>query len=108
MTMTDAFHPKFEDMVRNFTLTTGTADFELSDPVNGFADLRTAILPGEQFYYACIGVDDPREREVGRGTMAEGGTVIRDPVGGAQRTHFSLGAKVIGIVSHSRHPWPDK
>ena len=96
--MADAFQPKFVDLVRNATTTTGTADFVLGPAPSGFTGFADAVQPGERFYYSAIGVDKPAEREVGRGTMQADGTIRREPVSGAT-TDFSSGTKLVSLIA---------
>lgn len=96
--MADPFIPKFVDLVRNYTTTTGTGDFTLGPAVNGFTGLAGALTPGDRFYYSCIGVDKPAEREVGRGTLTADGKVVREPITGP-KTNFSTGNKAIALVA---------
>ncbi len=96
--MADVFQPKFVDLVRNSTTTTGTDDFVLGPAVNGFSSFTDACEPGDQFYYAAIGVDKAGEREVGRGTLLAGGVIGRDPVSGS-RTNFTSGSTSIALVA---------
>src|SRR5690349_5941189 len=96
--MADAFSPRFVDLVRNTTTTVGTGNFVLGAAVSGFTGFAAAIKPGESFYYSCIGVDRPNEREVGRGTMQANGTIARQAVSGAL-TNFSSGPKTIALIA---------
>src|SRR5689334_2762925 len=96
--MADVFQPKFVDLVRNLTTTTGTADFLLGPPVNGFTSLLAECQVGDSFYYSAIGIDRPGEREVGRGTLLAGGVIRRDPTAGT-KTNFSAGTKVVAIIA---------
>lgn len=96
--MADLFNPRFVDLVRNYTTTTGTGDFTLGPAVNGFTGLAGALSPGDRFYYSCIGVDKPAEREVGRGTLTSTGKVVREPISGS-KTSFSSGNKSIALVA---------
>jgi hypothetical protein len=47
--MADGFQPKFADLVRNFTTTTGLDDFVLGPAVNGFASFADACAIGDSF-----------------------------------------------------------
>lgn len=96
--MADPFNPKFVDLVRNYTTTIGTGSFTLSTAVNGFAGIATALSAGDQFYYSCIGVDKPAEREVGRGTLTASGEVSRAPINGTL-TDFTKGSKAIALIA---------
>src|SRR5689334_3592853 len=96
--MAELFQPKFVDLVRNNTTTTGTADFVVGAATMGFTSFTAACAVGDQFYYSAIGIDKPTEREVGRGTMLAGGVIQRDPIGGV-RTSFSNGAKSIALIA---------
>lgn len=96
--MADGFSPRFVDLVRNTTTTVGTGNFVLGSAVSGFTSFATAIKPGESFYYSCIGVDRPTEREVGRGTMQSNGTIARQAISGT-KTNFSSGAKTIALIA---------
>ena len=96
--MADPFQPKFVDLVRNTTTTTGTSDFVLGPAVNGYSSFADACAVGDQFYYAAIGVDKAGEREVGRGTLLAGGVIARDPVGGT-KTNFTGATTSIALVA---------
>jgi hypothetical protein len=96
--MADPFQPKFVDLVRNTTTTKGTGDFVLGPAVNGFSSFVDVCQPGDQFYYAAIGVDKAAEREVGRGTLLAGGIVSRQPAGGV-KTDFTGTTTSIALVA---------
>src|SRR5690242_5468129 len=92
------FQPRFVDLVRNYTTTTGTSDFALGAAVNGYSDFAVACQVGDSFYYSALGVDNPGETEVGRGTLLPGGKIARDPVGGT-KTNFSSGTKSVALIA---------
>ena len=92
------FTPKFVDLVRNVTTVQGSGPAALGAAVPGYAGFAETIALGEQFYYCIQGVDKPAEREVGRGTMQAGGTILRDPIGSAA-TNFTGGTKTIALVA---------
>jgi hypothetical protein len=92
------FQPKFVDLVRNVSTTTGIGDFQLGPAISGFNSFLTACQIGDSFYYSAIGLDRPSEREVGRGTLLAGGAISRDPIGGA-KTNFSNGSKSIALIA---------
>lgn len=96
--MADPFQPKFVDLVRNFTTTTGTGNIVLGAAVTGFRSLTGAVAAGDRFYYCVMGVDRPAEREVGRGTLMANGTVAREPLG-EPATSFTSGTKTIALVA---------
>jgi hypothetical protein len=96
--MADAFQPKFVDLVRNISTTTGTGNFILGPAVAGYNSFTSACAIGDGFYYSAIGLDRPSEREVGRGTLLAGGAISRDPIGGV-RTNFSNGTKSIALIA---------
>lgn len=96
--MPQTFTPKFVDLVRNVTTVQGSGPAALGAAMPGYTGLAEAVAPGEQFYYCIQGVDKPAEREVGRGTMQAGGTVLREPIGGAA-TSFTGGTKTIALVA---------
>ena len=96
--MAEAFTPRFVDLVRNTTSTTGTGNFVLGPAVAGFTSFATAIQPGESFYYSCAGVDKADECEVGRGTLQADGTISREPIGGSL-TSFTGGTKTVALVA---------
>ena len=104
--MADAFTPRFVDLVRNITTTSGTGNFALGSPVSGFSSFADAIRSGETFYYSVIGVDRPTEREVGRGTMMPNGTIKREPLAGETLTDFTAGTKTIALVAAAE--WYEK
>jgi hypothetical protein len=92
-----AFTPTFIDLVRNYTSTTGTADFVLGAAVSGYSSFAEAVPAGASFYYSATGIDKPTEFEVGRGTMQADGTIAREPIGAA--TDFSNGYKAVALVA---------
>lgn len=96
--MASAFTPKFADLVRNYTSTDGTADFDIGPPVNGFTSFKDAVQVGDRFYYSAAGIDFPGETEVGRGTLVAGGLIAREPLRGP-KTKFSTGLKSIALVA---------
>ena len=59
------FQPRFVDLVRNYTTTTGTANFVVGVAVNGFSSFSSALQPGDSFYYSALGIDKPLEQRVG-------------------------------------------
>jgi hypothetical protein len=93
-----SFTPKFVDLVRNTTTTTGTGNFLLGPAVNGFTGFSQALQTGDSFYYSCLGVDKPAEREVGRGTLLAGGAISREPISGT-KTNFTSGTKTIALIA---------
>ena len=95
--MPSSFRPKFADLVRNFTSTSGTGNIVLGAAVAGHSSLAASVAVGEQFFYCMQGIDRPAEREVGRGTMAANGTIVRAPIGAAP-TNFGGGIKTIALV----------
>ena len=92
------FTPKFVDLVRNFTTTTGTGDFVLGAAVTGYAGFASALQAGDSFYYSAIGVEKPAEREVGRGTLLATGRISREPISGS-KTSFTSGTKTISLIA---------
>lgn len=92
------FAPKFIDLVRNYTTTNGTNDFDLGPAVNGFASFADVCAAGDTFYYSATGIDNPSEYEVGRGTFQSNGKISRDPISGT-KTDFSSGNKSIALVA---------
>ena len=47
-----SFTPKFVDLVRNTTTTTGTGNFALGPAVNGFTGFSQALETGDSLYYS--------------------------------------------------------
>lgn len=92
------FAPKFIDLVRNYTTTNGTSDFDLGPAVNGFASFTDVCVAGDTFYYSATGIDNPSEYEVGRGTLDTNGKIIRDPINGT-KTAFSNGTKSLSLIT---------
>lgn len=92
------FQPRFVDLVRNYTTTTGTGNFVLGAAVNGFSSFGSALQVGDSFYYSALGIDKPLEREVGRGTLQGDGTISRDPISGIT-TNFSSGIKSLSLIA---------
>jgi hypothetical protein len=92
------FEPRFVDLVRNLSTTSGTGNFVLGAAVSGFTSFVPAIVAGESFYYSAIGIDKPAEREIGRGTMQSNGTISREPISGSL-TNFTAGAKSIALIA---------
>jgi hypothetical protein len=96
--MADPFQPKFVDLVRNTTTTTGANDFVLGPAAIGYTGFTAACQVGDSFYYSAISIDKPQEREVGRGTLLAGGIISRDPVSGT-KTNFTSGTKSIALIA---------
>jgi len=96
--MADSFQPKFVDLVRNFTFTSGTGNLALGEAVPGFTGITEALQPGDRFYYSVAGLEKTSETEVGRGTLLSDGSVRREAIGGAL-TNFSQGRKSIALVA---------
>lgn len=96
--MAESFVPRFKDLVRCYTSTVGTGDFALGPSLSGFSSFAEKLQPGDQFYYSCIGIDKPAEREVGRGTLVNATTIARQPTGGGA-TSFTKGNKTIALVA---------
>ena len=96
--MADPFKPKFVDLVRTFTTTTGTGAIVPGAAVAGFASFANALVAGDIFYYCIQGIDKPAEREVGRGTLLANGTITRAPISGTA-TNFTTGNKTIALVA---------
>ena len=92
------FTPKFVDMVRNLTGSTGTGAISIGSTPSGYTGLSAALLTGDQFYYCIQGVEKPSEREVGRGTMLANGTIAREAISGGL-TNFTPGTKTIALVT---------
>lgn len=92
------FTPKFVDLVRNFTASTGTGPVAPGAAVSGYTGIAAALSPGDQFYYCLQSVDKPQEREVGRGTLLADGKIAREPISGAL-TSFTGGTKTIALVA---------
>ena len=92
------FQPRFVDLVRNYTTTTGTGDFVLAAAANGYSSFASALEVGDQFYYSAIGIDRPLEREVGRGTLTANGTIARQSVTGTN-TPFTAGLKSLSLIA---------
>jgi len=96
--MADSFQPRFIDLVRNYTATTGTGNFVLGAPVTGYQSFDSAIKPGQSFYYSAMGIERPDQVEVGRGTMQADGTISRDPLNGTL-TAFTDGNKSLALIA---------
>jgi hypothetical protein len=96
--MAEPFQPKFVDLVRNSSGTTGTGNFTLGQPLIGFTSFASALSVGDRFYYCAINVDKPSEREVGRGTFMADGTIAREAVQGAL-VSFTGGTKMVALVT---------
>jgi hypothetical protein len=96
--MADAFQPKFVDLVRNSTTSTGIGNFTLGPPVAGYTSFTAACQVGDRFYYSAVSTDKPAEHEVGRGTLLAGGIINREPISGA-KTNFSNGTKSVALIA---------
>lgn len=96
--MADAFQPRFVDLVRNYTDTTGTGDLVLGSAAPGFTSFTQALNPGDRFYYSVMGLDRTDESEVGRGTLQADGTIAREAISGTL-TNFSAGSKTVALVT---------
>lgn len=92
------FTPRFVDLVRTFTTTEGTGPIVPGQPVQGFSSFADTLTAGEQFYYCVQSVSRPEEREVGRGTLAGDGSIMREALDGVL-TDFGEGAKTISLVA---------
>ena len=92
------FTPKFVDLVRNLTSTSGTGPIALGAPVSGFTGIGSALTVGEQFYYCMQSIEKPNEREIGRGTLLANGSVAREAINGSL-TSFTSGTKTIALVT---------
>jgi hypothetical protein len=103
--MADAFQPRFVDLVRNYTMTTGTGNFVLESAVQGYRSFDSQLQAGDSFYYSAVGIDEPTEFEVGRGRMEADGTISRDPTGG-NFTSFTSGTKAVSLVAAAE--WYEK
>jgi hypothetical protein len=91
---------KFVDLTRNYTATAGSDDFELGAAVAGYSGFSETCQIGDCFYYSAIGIDHPREREVGLGTLLPGGFVRREPLSGV-RTNFTSGMKSLALIARA-------
>lgn len=98
--MEGQFQPRFVDLVRSYSTTSGTGDFVVGAAVNGFRSFADACAAGDTFYYSASNADFPAEHEVGRGTLNADGTISRDPISGT-KTDFSAGTKSIALVAAS-------
>lgn len=96
--MADPFQPKFVDLVRNFTTTTGTGNLVLGEAAPGFTSFTAALLPGDSFYYTVIGLEKATESEVGRGILQADGSIAREAIGGTL-TDLSQGRKSVALVA---------
>lgn len=96
--MADAFQPRFVDLVRTYTSTTGTGNIVPGDAAPGFTSFAAALKPGDRFYYSVMSLDSVGESETGRGTLLEDGTIAREPVGGVA-TDFSIGTKTVALIA---------
>lgn len=96
--MADPFQPKFADLVRNFTATTGTGDLVLGEAAPGFRSFTSALQPGDSFYYSAASLTKTTESEVGRGTLLANGAIAREAIGGVP-TDFSPGIKSVALVT---------
>jgi hypothetical protein len=92
------FEPKFVDMVRTLSTTTGTGPLVPGAPSPGFTTFALALAPGDRFYYCVQGIEKPLQREVGRGTLQANGTIAREPISGAA-INFTAGNKTIALVT---------
>ena len=101
--MADPFQPKFVDLVRNTTTTTGTGNIVLGAAVNGFTGFASAVLPGESFYYSVIGIDKPLG-SIDRTKMnVKGGSVaLGHPFGATGARVLSTMAKLLSEKGKGR------
>jgi hypothetical protein len=91
------FEPKFVDLVRNYSNTTGTGNLVLGSAVPGYTSFTSALQAGDQFYYSVM-FDKANHAEVGRGTLQADGTIARDPCNGIL-TNFGTGTKTVSLVT---------
>jgi len=96
--MAESFQPRFVDLVRNYTSTSGTGNLVLDAAAPGFKSFVDALQTGDSFYYSVAGIDKPAETEVGRGTLLADGSIARQPLGGAA-TDFATGKKTVALVA---------
>jgi hypothetical protein len=94
--LADSFQPRFVDLVRNYTDTTGTSNLVLGTAVPGYESFADALTVGDQFYYSIVAIETV-QTEVGRGTLQADGTISREAVGGTL-TDFGVGTKTVGLV----------
>lgn len=92
------FTPRFVDLVRTFTTTEGTGPIIPGAAVQGFSGFAETLSAGDQFYYCIQNIAKPGEREIGRGTLQDDGSVTRDPLSG-ELTDFATGTKTIALVA---------
>ena len=93
-----AFSPKFADLVRCATSTTGTGNFVLGAVPSGYKSFASVLSASDRFYYAATGVTIPSETEIGRGTFMADGTIAREAISGTL-TNFSGGQKTLSLVT---------
>lgn len=96
--MAESFQPKFVDLVRNYTSTTGTGNLTLDEAPPGFKSFTGTLQPGDSFYYSVAGLENTTETEVGRGTLQADGSIARQPIGGSL-VNFSTGKKTVALVA---------
>ena len=96
--MPTSFTPRFVDLVRCTCSTVGTGNLALGAAVSGFASFAVSLSVGDRFYYAVAGIDKPAETEVGRGTIAADGSIVREAISGTL-TNFTTGVKTVSLVA---------
>lgn len=96
--MPAAFTPRFVDLVRTTTTTQGTGAIVPGSAVQGFSSFSESLNVGDQFYYCVQGIDKPQEREIGRGTLQQNGSITRQPLNGTL-TNFASGQKFVSLVT---------
>lgn len=85
---------KFGDLGRNITTSTGLGDILLGAASSGYADIKTMLADGDEFYYTIRHVGLP-EVETGVGIYHSAtGTFTRS----TPTTNFSPGAKNVALV----------
>jgi hypothetical protein len=91
----------FADLVREFSHSTGVADFALEGAVPGHRRFGGVVPAGVRFHYAIAGVTNPGEWEAGEGELGSGGTLVRSPLAssaGGGLVAFSSGLKAVALT----------
>lgn len=91
----------FADLVREFSHSTGAADFALEGAVPGHRRFGGVVPTGARFHYAIAGITNPGEWEAGEGELGSGGTLVRSPLAssaGGALVAFSAGLKAVALT----------
>ncbi len=91
----------FADLVRETTVTNGTAPLILTGPTPGHRSFASAVPESEPFHYVIAGIAQEDEGEIGVGTIDGQGQLVRSALrssAGAMACDFSEGLKTVALT----------